>query len=130
MRLHQHSSLNYNNRGILIGITNVQLFDIDHTLKPELSNQEIIGFFESVGHLLGTNNNRFETPDEEPVGFRLDQQYFPTLLNIIRNGNYDRGSDTIIRNVLALVANLVIIPHGTVRFCHIQLYLHCDNQQM
>ena len=130
MRVHQYSNLNYNDRGILVGITEIQLFDVNHTFKPELSNQDVIGFFDAVAPLLGTNNNRFETPDDKPVGFRLDQEYFPALKNIIQNGEYDQGSDTIIRNILALVANLVIIPHGNVRFCHIQLYLHCDNAQM
>lgn len=131
MRLHQHSSLNYNNRGILVGVTDVQLFDINHTLKPELTNEEVIGFFESVGPLLGTSHNdRFLTPDNEPVGFRIDQRSFPILLNIIRERNLNRGAGTIIRNVLALVANLVVVPHGNVRFCHIQLFLHCDNVDM
>ena len=56
----------------------------------------------------------------------FQKELFPELLQIIRRGRYDRGTGNIIRNVLGVVATLINEPHGDVEYCHIQIYLHFD----
>ena len=91
----------------------------------------------NIGQLLQTPPLRpgpavtpYNVPEDAPVGFRMDQEHYPDLLRIIREGNYNRGTDNIIRNVLGVVATLVNEPHGDVMFCHIQVYLHFDCEQL
>ena len=54
------------------------------------------------------------------------KDYYPDLLEIIRRGRYDRGTGNIIRHVLGVVATVVYEYHGDVEYCHIQIYLHFD----
>ena len=82
MRIHQFYSLQYDNRGQLHGIHDVQLHDVNHALSPMLSQEDCINFFFDIGALMtaGPGVNRMNRPDGQPVGFRVDQ--------FVRRDNY------------------------------------------
>ena len=48
MRIHQHSSLDYNNQDVFIGVTEITLFDVSHALSPDLTHDDCIRLFEEI----------------------------------------------------------------------------------
>ena len=75
MRIHQFVSLQYTNQGQLNGIHDIQLYDVNHALSPFLTQEDCINFFFQIGNLLtpGPGVNRWNRPDNQPVGFSLNQ---------------------------------------------------------
>ena len=93
MRIHQHSSLDYNDQDNFIGVTEISIFDVNHALSPDLTHDDCITFFNEIARIMtaGPGLRPDEIPEDQPVGFRVDENYFPDVLEIIRQGNYSQA---------------------------------------
>ena len=75
MRIHQYSTLQYTNQGQLTGIVEIVLHDVNHALSATLTHDDCINFFFEIGGLMrpGPGLTPLSVPDDQPVGFRMDQ---------------------------------------------------------
>ena len=90
MRIHQYSSLDYNNQNVFAGVTEMTLFDVNHAFSSVLTHDDCIMFFDEIAQIMtaGPGLRPNEVPEDQPVGFRVDEEYFPDVLEMIRQGNY------------------------------------------
>ena len=133
MRVYQYTHPEYNERHQVVGMVDIQIHDVNHTLNPTLAGDDILTFVTAITPLF-VRDNRLDNPhfqgENEPLGYYIAQDDLPEVRRIIHDGDYSRGSFTIIRNLLAVVATTVTIPHDNFQFYHMQLYLHSDNEQL
>ena len=128
MRIHQHSNIDFNFQGVFVGISELNIFDVNHGLSPNLTHDDCVKLFQEIAEIMtpGPAVSPYPVPEHAPVGYRMDQENFPRFRQILRAGNYTQGAETIIRNVLAVVATIVKTPQGNHRICKIYMYLHFD----
>ena len=133
MRVHQYTHPEYDDQRRIMGLIDIQIHDVNHTLNPNLTGDEILNLVTALTPLF-IRDARLDNPQfqgqNEPLGYYIAQDNLPEIRRIIHDGDYSRGSATIIRNLLAVVATTITIPHENFQFCHMQIYIHSDNEQM
>ena len=89
MRIHQHITVNYSDHRIA-GFIGVILHDVNDALAPNLSRDDCITLFNEISGLMtatpGVHPNNI--PENQSIGFRVDQEYFPAISRIIRHHNF------------------------------------------
>ena len=104
----------------------VTFFDFNRALALDLTHDDLHNFHHAILPL--------QTPGAPPDALDLNQSLgmsihpsrFPDLLAIIRDGQYDRGSQFQIRSILACTSDITLVTHGHLVACHVQVYFHCD----
>ena len=104
------------------------MFDFNRVLALDLTHDDLHNFHHAILPLQtpGALPNALDI--DQPLGLAINPARFPELFEIIREGHYDRGSQFLIRTVLACTTDISLVTHGHLVACHVQIYLHCDVQ--
>ena len=128
MRRHQIVQPEFDNLNMLVGMTEISLYDMGNVLSPNMEHDDVVNFFQETSGLFGTGPGADiqNVNLDQPVGLSVHPDAFPILLAIINAGGYTRDARNRIRHILGL--NMLISPetHGNFIVTRIEMYFHCD----
>ena len=92
MRVHVHYRLDYDDQNVYVGFTQLIIYDMNDALAEVLTHAESFTLLGEVGAIMraGAGLRPDRNGENQEVGFRLQEEYFPDVLEIIRQGNYQR----------------------------------------
>ena len=101
MRIHHHSRIDFGPRFRVLGFTEVTLYDINHAITPDLTHDELFTLFEEIAPLMatGTDFQPDDIPQDQDIGFRVEEENFQDVSDIIHEGNYHRGKSLNIQSI-------------------------------
>ena len=128
MRIYQILQPEFNDFQQLVGLFDLNIFDMSEVMSPNMDHDDIFNFFQETIMLMATGPGAdlANVNIDEPVGLSCHPDAFPNLQAIITAGGYTQGARHRIRNILGFNVMITREPHGYFAISHIKIYLHCD----
>ena len=114
--------------GRIIGFNQLVINDFNHVFAVDLSHDDIYNLGQDLMPLfiLGPGANVRELNDNELTGYRISAESYGDVIARITNGGYITGAQFRIRNILAVTATTITIPHGRINNWRMEIFVHCD----
>ena len=128
MIVHKATQPIFGANGNLRKIVQVELIDHQNVLDQRMTQNELsnlltnlVAFWEvSPGIIIGEGN------ENQPVGYRINQNDFDQIIRIFRIGQYTRYAAQNIRAILALTMTSSHTDQGQYQICETTINLICD----
>ena len=123
-----HAWLSSGNHGERINFNHIVINDFHHCLRSSMTTNQAYNLMMSLvpWFRVGTGINPHELNVLDVIGYRIDQQNFANVQQMMRANGYTVGAENRIREILAVTCDAVMIVNEVTCVYRMEINLLCD----
>ena len=102
--------------------------DVDDCMAANLSHDDLFNLYLVISEMLvpGPGVDIETLNPHDMLTTSVPTQNFGRLLGYMNREGVTNGAPNRIRRIMAVVANMIIIPHGPLQVLSVTFHVHCD----
>ena len=111
-----------------IEFNHVIINDFNHCLANDLTTDESYALMTNLRpwFRLGPEVNPFDLDITQFIGYRVGENNYREVLEMLRNNGYTLGAENTIRSILGITCATIMIPNQITNIYRMEISLICD----